>query len=67
MTPDEEQAAAAAALADLPLMTVGRLGALLRSHDPLQAWRMLAGEARPAAAAACGGAISSTISGRPTC
>lgn len=45
-------AAAAAALADLPLMTVGRLGALLRSHDPLQAWRVVSGEEAPLGAAA---------------
>jgi len=32
-------------------MTVGRLGALLRSHDPLQAWRVVSGDERPLGAA----------------
>ncbi len=37
----------AAALAALPPSTVHRLGALLRHHDPLEAWAVVRGEVRP--------------------
>lgn len=37
----------AAALAALPPSTVHRLGALLRHHDPIEAWAVVRGDARP--------------------
>jgi DNA processing protein len=48
----DAQSAAAAALAGLPMMTVSRLGALLRSHPPTEAWQVAAGKAPPAGAVA---------------
>lgn len=49
---DAPAAAAAAALAGLPLMTISRLAALMRSRDPVQAWGVVSGERRPTGAAA---------------
>jgi DNA processing protein len=48
MTAAHHEEGCAAALAALPRMTVGRLGALLRSHSPAEAWQMVLGQARPA-------------------
>lgn len=52
MTAGNHEQACAAALAGLPRMSVSRLGALLRSHAPAEAWQVVLGHARPSGAVA---------------